>query len=337
MKGKRIRWAVFTLFLLLLLAIVSLFSISIGEVKVNVFNLPSVLSDADSIEYGVLKYIRIPRTVLAIAVGGSLSLSGAILQGVYRNPLVEPYTLGISGGASLGVTVVIVMNIHLISSIFLPLSGFFGALATVFVVYLFGAYRRDVNINRMLLIGVMISFISSSLMMFFMSITDKENVSSIIFWIMGSLNENNPLMIELVFILSLVCLFVSYVFVTPLNALRIGESKARHLGINSDYVVRILFVLASILTGCCISVSGIIGFVGLVIPHIVRTLTGGDYRILLLSSYLSGGIFMILSDILARTVISPNELPIGVITGITGGMAFIFIMWNRGYKGKKIK
>lgn len=332
MKGIHIKWGVWVILLLSILVFVSFLSISLGEVNINFFDIPSFLSDSDSLEYGVLRYIRIPRTVLAIAVGGGLSLSGAILQGVYRNPLVEPYTLGISGGASLGVTVVIVMNLHVVSYMFLPMAGFLGSLATVFAVYLFGACRKGVSINRMLLVGVMISFVSSSLMMFFMSITDKDKISDIIFWIMGSLNESNQTMINTVLALSLICLALSYAFVTPLNALRLGKDKAKYLGIDSDYVIRILFILTSIMTGCCISTSGVIGFVGLVIPHFVRTIIGSDYRILLLSSFLSGGIFLILSDIVARTVISPNELPIGVITGIIGGVAFIFIMWNKRYR-----
>lgn len=331
----RIYWTISIITLLLILLCVSALSVSLGEIKISIFDIPSILSDSNSVEYGVLSYIRIPRTILAIAVGGSLSLSGAILQCVYRNPLVEPYTLGISGGASLGVTIVMVMGLHIISTFFLPLAGFVGSLLTIFAVYFFSAYRNEISINKMLLIGVMISFISSSAMMFLMSITDKDNISNIIFWIMGSLNESNPLLIYLVLSLSLVCLVMSYVFVTPLNALRLGKDKAKYLGINADFVIKILFVLASLLTGCCISVSGIIGFVGLVIPHLMRSLVGSDYRILLVSSFLSGGIFLILSDILARTVISPNELPIGVITGIIGGVSFIFIMWKKGFNKNK--
>jgi iron complex transport system permease protein len=259
---------------------------------------------------------------LGFAVGGGLSLSGAILQGIYRNPLVEPYTLGISGGASLGITFAIVAGLHLANALFLPLAGFIGALATIFLVYALSTRRGMLEINRLLLIGVMISFISSSLMMFLMSVTSAENIHGIVFWTMGSLNESNNAMIGLVVILSVACLLVSYIFVMPLNALRLGEENARHLGVDSGTTIRILFILTSLLTGACISVAGIIGFVGLVIPHIVQLWVGSDYRIKLIASFLSGSVFLILCDVAARTIIAPNELPIGVITGIIGASFF---------------
>ena len=172
-------------------------------------------------------------------------------------------------------------------------------------------------------------------MMFLMSITATENIHGIVFWIMGSLNESNTAMIGAMVVLSIVCLLISYLFVMPLNALRLGEEKARHLGINSNATIRILFVITSVLTGACIAVGGVIGFVGLVIPHIVRLFVGSDYRIMLVSSFLSGSIFLILCDIIARTIISPNELPIGVITGIVGGVVFIVLL-SRSQKRSKL-
>lgn len=326
MRRKKWVWGVNLLLLLAGLLIAFILSLGMGEVAIRFEELPRILSDKDSMEYGVLAYIRIPRTLLGMAVGGSLSLSGAILQGIYRNPLVEPYTLGISGGASLGVTFAIVTGLHLLNILFLPLAGFIGAFATIFLVYTLSLGKSGLSINRMLLIGVMISFISSSLMMFLMSVASTENIHGIVFWIMGSLNESNNILIMVMIALSLFSLIVTYLFVMPLNALRLGEEKARYLGFNANSVIRILFIITSLLTGACISVAGIIGFVGLVIPHIVRTWVGADYRILLVSSFLSGSIFLILCDIIARTIISPNELPIGVITGIVGGVAFILLL-----------
>lgn len=178
----------------------------------------------------------------------------------------------------------------------------------------------------MLLIGVMISFISASLVMFLMSISSSEKISSIVFWTMGALNESNKGVVIGMVVLSILALMISLCFSTPLNALRIGESQARHLGIHTGQTIRILFVLTSLLTGSCIAVAGMIGFVGLTIPHITRLLVGTDYKILLASSFLNGSIFLILCDILARWIVSPNELPIGVITGILGGITFIIIV-----------
>lgn len=333
--SKKLTWFIYVLLLLVAVIGAAALSLGVGEIRISPGSIFRALTDKESMEYGVLAYIRIPRTLLGFAVGGSLSLAGAILQGIYRNPLVEPYTLGISGGASLGVTFFIVAELHLINILFLPLAGFVGAFVTIFLVYTLSIRKGALSVNRMLLIGVMISFISSSVMMFLMSITAVENIHGIVFWIMGSLNESNTALIWGMVALSVVCLLVAYLFVMPLNALRLGEERARHLGVNSDVIIRILFIITSLLTGACISVAGIIGFVGLVIPHIVRLWVGADYRIMLIASFLSGSVFLILCDVLARTVISPNELPIGVITGIVGGIAFIVLL-SRSQKQSRL-
>lgn len=338
MGQKKWAWGIYVLLLLVGVIGTALFSLGMGEIPIRIGDIPGILSNnKESMEYGVLAYIRIPRTLLGLAIGGSLSLAGAILQGIYRNPLVEPYTLGISGGASLGVTFSIVAGLHMVNALFLPLAGFIGAVATIFLVYSLSFGKGGLSVNRMLLIGVMISFISSSLVMFLMSITSADNIHGIVFWIMGSLDESNNTLIGTMLVLSIVCLIISYLFVMPLNALRLGEEKAKHLGFNANSVIRILFIITSLLTGACIAVAGIIGFVGLVIPHIVRLWVGTDYRILLISSFLSGGIFLVLCDVMARTVIAPNELPIGVITGIVGGVVFIVLLSNSKRKEKTIK
>jgi iron complex transport system permease protein len=172
----------------------------------------------------------------------------------------------------------------------------------------------------------MISFIVSSAMMFLMSITTAENLHGIVFWTMGSLDEPDMTLIYGTFWASVAGLLISYLFVKPLNAMRLGEAKARHLGINTEASIRILFVIASLLTGICVAVAGVIGFVGLIIPHLMRLAVGSDFRVLLISSFLGGGAFLIFSDLLARTVIAPNELPIGVITGIIGGTIFVIVL-----------
>ena len=327
MKIKNIKKSIIILLLFVLLLISVLLALSIGEINFSLTELIAIFRNKSGIEYTILNNIRLPRIILGIAVGGALSLSGVILQGVYRNPLVEPYTLGISGGASLGVAITIIFNLNLIIGVYmLPLSGFIGAVITTFVVYILAVRKNYYNINRMLLIGVMISFMSSSAMMFLMSTTTTENLNSIIFWIMGSLDEPNILLVKAVFYISLVGLVISYLLANPLNALRLGESKAKHLGVNTTFTIRALFILASVLTGVSVSVAGVIGFVGLIIPHLLRLIIGSDYRLLLIASFLGGSIFILISDIIARTIIAPNELPIGVITGMIGGLVFIIVM-----------
>lgn len=323
---SKIKWIPALVLLLAGAALTALLSLSIGEVRIPLARLSDILSSPESMEYGVLTYIRIPRTLLGFAIGGGLSLAGAILQGIYRNPLVEPYTLGISGGASLGVALAIVLGLVSLGLFMLPLAGFIGAFATIFLVYALSLRKGNLSVSRMLLIGVMVSFISSSLIMLLMSVSKAEDLNFIIFWMMGSLSESNLSLVYGMTALSIASLVVSYFFVTDLNALRLGETKARHLGMDTSRVTRVLFVLTSLLTGACIASAGVIGFVGLVIPHAVRLWLGSDYRILLGGSFLLGGIFLTLCDILARTIISPIELPIGVITGLIGGVAFIFIL-----------
>jgi iron complex transport system permease protein len=334
MQKKYLQWLLFVMALLALLVVAVIISLSAGEVKIKFSQLAEVLSAKDSIEYTVLTKIRFPRIVLAIAVGGALSLSGAILQGIYRNPLVEPYTLGISGGAALGVAIVIVAGIQLQNYFVLPFFGFTGALITLFLVYSLSVRRAGLSMNSMLLIGVMVSFVASSAMMFLMSLTTADNIQNIVFWVMGSLDEPNSVLIKIAFWSSIAGLIISIFFARPLNALRLGEIKARHLGIDTGTTIKLLFVLSSLLTGIAVSVAGVIGFVGLVIPHLIRLIIGNDYRVLLAGSFLGGAIFLVLSDTLARTVIAPNELPIGVITGFAGGLVFIVVLSRSGSKYK---
>jgi len=336
-QGKYMKWMVALVAMMALLLAAMAIALSVGELNLSPGSVVRMLlfgGDESDMEYLLISKVRLPRVVLGVAVGGALSLAGVILQGIYRNPLVEPFTLGISGGASLGVAFTIVMGLHLsLGSFMLPLSGFVGAFVIIFLVYTISSRRGAINIQNMLLTGVMISFIASSGMMFLMATTSSDNLHGIVFWIMGSLDEPNTGLIKLTLIASLVVLVISYLFVQPLNALRLGEEKALHLGFNTNVVIRVLFVLASLLAGICVSVSGVIGFVGLIIPHVLRLLFGSDYRILLGASFLLGGIFLVLSDVVARTIISPNELPIGVITGIIGGLVFLLLM-SQKRKGK---
>jgi iron complex transport system permease protein len=333
---KNTKWGLWVLGFAILTLVVIVYSLSKGEMIIQFAKIPGILMHGKgSMEYTVLNDIRLPRIYIGLSVGGALSLAGVILQGIYRNPLVEPYTLGISGGAALGVAFIIVSGLNLtLGAFMLPLSGFIGAVLTVFLVYFLSIRSGKILTQNMVLIGVMISFIASSGMMFLMSTTTNDNLHSIIFWVMGSLDEANGKLIAIASIIAILGLFASYLFIHPLNALRLGEDKARHLGINTDVSIKILFVIASLLTGMCVSIAGIIGFVGLIIPQFIRLIVGSDFRILLISSFLAGGSFLVFCDTIARTIIAPNELPIGVITGIIGGLVFIAMLSRVGTKAK---
>ncbi|PIP16356.1 MAG: iron ABC transporter permease [bacterium (Candidatus Ratteibacteria) CG23_combo_of_CG06-09_8_20_14_all_48_7] len=317
-KRRLIDWVLPTALLFLLLLVVVAFALSSG---------PTGLTT----ERSILWNIRVPRALLGFAVGGSLSLAGVILQGLFRNPLVEPYTLGISGGAALGVAVNIILRFNQrFGVVSLPLFGFAGACIVVFVLYLLSLYKKSLKVQSILLTGVMVSFVCSALMMLLLALSRSEDLHGIILWTMGSLEEPSQLLVNLSVVVSLLGLFFSYLFVRDLNAFWLGEEEALHLGVNIERSKRLLFILASFLTGVTVSVAGIIGFVGLVVPHLVRLLFGNDHRILLVGSFLTGATFLIFCDTLARTVIVPLELPVGVITGILGGTLFIYVLTRQG-------
>ncbi len=327
MQKKYIKWMISVLVLVFLLAGSVLLALMAGEIDFSMPELIKFFSDKTGIEYTILSRIRLPRIILGLSVGGALSLAGVLLQGIYRNPLVEPYTLGISGGASLAVAVTIVFGLNMsLGAYMLPVAGFIGSMVTIFFVYSLSLGKYSINVNKMLLLGVMVSFIASSAMMFLMATTTTQNLQSIIFWVMGSLDETNMMLIKIVFFTSVTGLVASYLFANSLNALRLGESNAKHLGINTGLAIRVLFIIASLMTGVSVAVAGVIGFVGLVIPHLMRMVVGSDFRVLLITSFLGGGVFVVLSDIIARIIIAPNELPIGVITGIIGGTVFIVVL-----------
>jgi iron complex transport system permease protein len=328
-SNKRItRWCIYLFVSGIILLGISLLSLCLGSVAIPAGKIISLLSKAsDSAEYSILFNIRLPRIILGFAVGGALSISGVILQGMFRNPLVEPYTLGISGGAALGVVLSIIGGLsRRLGGITLPVSGFLGALLVILLVFSLSIRKRVLRIQGLLLYGVMISFVSSSLIMLLMAISGTEELRGIVFWIMGSLEQPNWLLIKTAVWVSISGLVIAYLFSLQLNAFSLGEEDALGLGINVEKVKKVLFLLTSVLTGMSVSICGIIGFVGLIVPHFIRLLVGNDPRILLGASFLCGSSFLILSDTLARTIIAPAELPVGVITGIIGGCVFIYAL-----------
>jgi iron complex transport system permease protein len=318
MDRKVIRWIIWILGLGALLLTISAFSLCVGSVSIPLRKIISLLfSGEGTVEHSILFDIRLPRIILGFAIGGALSLAGVILQGMFRNPLVEPYTLGISGAAALGVSINIVLRLYkVIGLISLPIFGFLGALIVIALIYSLSLKKGVLRMQGLLLTGVMISFISSSLIMLIMAVSHTRDLHGIVFWIMGSL-------------ISIASLFICYFFSLDLNALSLGEEEARHLGVNVERIKKLLFIIASLLTAFSVSVAGIIGFVGLVVPHFVRMFTGNDHRILLIASFLSGASFLIFCDTLARTIITPMELPVGVITGILGGSLFVYALTKR--------
>ena len=283
------------------------------------------------IDRAILLDLRLPRVAIGFCVGGVLSVAGAILQAMFKNPLVEPYTLGISGGAALGV--VFGMFFGISAFFWLPFCGFLGALVVMLLVYLFSIKKGYISLDKMLLIGVMISFISSSLVLFVEALVSPAKLSGIVYWMMGSLQWVSKAGLGVISVLSVLVFFVSFLLSVHLNAMSLGEEDAKYLGVDVERVKIAVFLIASLATGLSVSFVGIIGFVGLVVPHFFRITFSRDYRILLPLTFFGGGSFLIICDSLARSIVSPIELPVGVITGIIGGSTFIWVLSRRGLNG----
>jgi len=312
------------LFLFLLFVLLSIFlSLCTGSEGFSIHTVISALS-VNGVDREIFVNLRIPRLVVGFCVGGILSVSGAALQALFKNPLVEPYTLGISGGAALGVVAGMVTGLSFM--LWLPIAGFLGAFFVMTVVYLFSVYRGFLALDKMLLIGVMISFISSSLVLFVEALVSPAKLSSIIYWMMGSLQWVSKGGLDVIVVVSFVILIITFGLSVPLNALSFGEEDALHLGIDVERTKRAVFVVASLATGLSVAFVGVIGFVGLVVPHFFRITFGRDYRLLIPLSFFGGGSFLVLCDAVARSIVSPIELPVGVITGIIGGTTFIYVL-----------
>lgn len=333
MEKKAKKWLLWIVCLTIFLIATSFLALALGSIHIPIKRIIAYLFDSlvgqevTGIESVILFKIRFPRIILGFMVGGALATAGVIFQGMFRNPLVEPFTLGVSGGAALGVSLSIIMGFK--GGFFIPLAGFLGALITISLVYLIASRRSYFRISTLLLTGVMISFVCSSFIMLIMVISKAEELHGILFWIMGSLQESNPNLIGFISIIISLGVILSFFHSWQLNALALGEEEALHLGVNIEKTKRILFVLASLLTGVAVSVSGIIGFVGLVVPHFMRLFVGSDHRILLPTSFLLGGSFLVLADTLARVIVAPIELPVGVITGVVGGIIFVYFLSRR--------
>ncbi len=318
----------------LILIFFTLFSVTIGSVKIPLKDVISILSGKsvdDSLKVIVLR-LRMPRIVMAIIAGGTLSVIGASLQALFRNPLADPYIIGISSGAALGATSTFFLE-RITGKFFvfyLPFFSFFGALLTMFLVYRISLVGVKVIIENLLLSGIIVGFIASALITLIIAFAGRE-VHDILFWLMGDLSHTTWQQIFI--IIGPIVFGVSYILrlSQDLNAMSLGEEVAYNLGINPERLKRSVFFISSFLIGAIVSFSGIIGFVGLIIPHIIRLMVGSDHKVVLPASILMGSTFLLLCDDIARTVIAPRELPIGVITSLIGAPVFIYLLKRVGY------
>jgi iron complex transport system permease protein len=329
--------------LMLILFVVVVIALKLGAVQVSLYGLGRDLirvllhqSSAISTDYGMIVVdIRLPRILLAIVVGASLSVAGTSFQALLRNPLADPYVLGISSGAAVGSIVALMIENQLafspeLAGLITPFGAFIGAAITIIAVYFLGRREGQIDSTTLLLGGIITASFLSAVIMFLMSSLAGSNLRGASYWMMGSLSTLPPK--SLLYFLGigfLVAAGAIYTTSSDLNLLLAGEKEAMHLGVDVPRVRIVVYLAASILTGLAVSVSGAIGYLGLLVPHAMRMIFGSDHRMLLPAAALGGAITLVIADTLARTVVAPSELPVGAVTALVGAPFFIYLLRRR--------
>ncbi|MEG1547276.1 MAG: iron ABC transporter permease [Clostridia bacterium] len=304
--------------------------VPVGDTVLAIWNTIFSKPIPDGVSQSIIVFVRLPRVLCVALVGASLALCGGAMQGLLKNPLADGSTLGVSSGASLGAVLAIALGITLPG---VPFAGtmlmamLFAFISLVIILSL--AYKLDYSLatNTIILIGVIFSMFVSSIISLIITFAG-DRVKPIMFWTMGSLSGSS--FANVVALSIALALFGGVIlrYSRELNAFAIGEDNARHLGVNVKRVKLVILICVSALTGVCVSVSGTIGFVGLVIPHMVRIITGPSHARLLPASLFSGAVFLLLADLIARTLLNPLELPIGVVTSFIGAIVFVYIFYQ---------
>ncbi len=286
------------------------------------------------IEETILLDIRVPRVLLALVAGISLASSGSVFQSLLRNPLADPFVIGVSTGAALGAIIAMALNLQ--ASVWgvwgVPLLSFGGGLLTILLILAIAQNRGKVYAQTLLLAGVIVNAFFSALIMFITSIMDPNRIQTYMFWLIGHLDSPDTRLLGVCSLYVAVGWVILFAQSRALNAMSFGEETAIQLGIRVERTKRIAFVAAALMAGAVVSLSGIIGFIGLIIPHLIRSLVGSDHRVLLPASAIGGGAFLMAADTLARTVIAPTELPVGVVTALFGAPFFLYILRSRYWK-----
>jgi cobalamin transport system permease protein len=326
----------------LALIVAVVIAVALGAVYIPVFTTARIITsrlpligrlihaDWDAAQETVILSVRLPRVLVALLVGMALALAGAIFQGLFRNPMADPSFVGSVQGAALGATIAFFFGIKIgIGSLStVPIFAFAGSLAAIAVVYLITRTGGRVSVASLLLVGLAFSSFLASIVSTLMIIS-QDRLHNIFYWLMGGVGGANWDMVLAVIPFILIGSAVSIIFAKDLNLLMLGEERALQLGLEAERFKWIMLAIASLVVGAAVSVSGIIGFVGLMTPHIVRQLTGPDHRFLIPGSLLAGGLFLVVADTLARLVMAPNELPLGIVTAFFGAPFFIYLLKRR--------
>ncbi|QHJ70456.1 FecCD family ABC transporter permease [Planococcus halotolerans] len=314
---------------LLLLSGAIVLGVTIGTVSISPVVLWNPASDAAAAN--ILWNIRMPRVVLAGLVGAALAIAGAAFQGLLKNPLADPYTLGVSSGASVGAVMTLFFGISLpfLGTFTLPVMSMVGALLTMFLVMGFAKMvDRSMKMETVILTGIIFSSFLGSIISLMIALTGEE-LRQIIGWLLGSVSMRGWPYVQMALPFIVTGSFVLWLNRRELNAMLFGEERAQHLGVDVKKRKLLILIGGSVLTGAAVAVSGTIGFIGLVVPHMTRLVWGSDHRHLLPLSFINGASLLIICDLVARTIISPTELPIGVITSFIGAPVFAYIFFRQ--------
>ena len=315
----------------IVLVAVAITSLSIGPAKVSMGTILAWCAGTQSVDqtaFMILTKIRLPRILLAGIVGFTLSLGGVVFQALLRNPLAEPFILGISSGAAIGAIAGIMLGLGF--TVGVPLLSFVSALATILLVMGISSRHGGLESSTLLLTGVIVNAFFTAIIMFFIATVSDSRLHSMLFWLYGDLSQSKYIQLSISLPLVLIVSGIIYLFSRHLNLLVGGEEAALQMGVEVEMVKWIAFIGISLITGVVVSFSGIIGFVGLIVPHLMRMILGPDHRLLIPASALGGAIFLVAADTVARTIISPSELPVGVITAFLGAPFFIYLLRKRG-------
>ncbi|MDR2192096.1 MAG: iron ABC transporter permease [Endomicrobium sp.] len=322
--GGKISLAFLALFILFILSF--FFDLSSGSNDISFVNcVKALFGSGENDAVLIIKSIRLPRVLAAAIVGAGLAASGCVFQGILRNPLAEPFTLGVSGGAAFGASLALLLKLSSVSVFFVPFCSFCGSFISVSAVYILSGQKRF-DSNAMILSGVVMSYIFSSAVMLVYSLFSAAQIQAAFIWIMGdfsAVDERLLFAAGAVIIAGTIFLCLSG---NVVNAVSLGSEKSKTIGVEAERAVKIIFLTASLIAACAASVCGVIGFIGLMTPHIMRKIIGANHFALIPASALLGASFLPFCDAIARTVFAPSMLPVGVITGIFGGIFFMFLL-----------
>jgi iron complex transport system permease protein len=314
--------------LALLLALAVLLSVAVGAAGIPAAEIRDVfLGGGTATSRTIILDLRLPRAVLAILAGGALALAGAVFQALLRNPLAEPYVLGVAGGAAVGAVGAVVLGIAALAPAAVPLAALAGAVGAILLVLRIALRAGSALDTRVLLLaGVVVGAFFNALILLLLTLADVESFRSAVFWMMGSVASASWRTVALLALYLVPVTLLLLALARPLDAIAIGEESAHHLGVPVERVKWLAYLLASLAVAASVAACGVIGFIGLIVPHALRLLWGAQHRLLLPASILAGGTFLLLADTAARTVAAPAELPVGVITALVGVPLFVVLL-----------